>query len=184
MAGERQRQLMQKALDERLEPEEQAELRQHLDSDARAAGYYERLKQVDTMLHSAPQARAPQGLAAKIMDRLSELAEHMDPRLSRISGLALAIALGLVAGVMIPLLLLIAWLVISALTTGIGLAATMQQVVAFLAIVIGLGQSALERLQVFVGANSGLIAFLIALIPVSLIWLFRFAPRRRASDGV
>jgi anti-sigma factor RsiW len=174
---------MQKALDQRLEPEEQAELRQHLDSDARAAGLYERLKQVDTMLHSAPQARAPQGMAAKIMDRLTELAERMDPRLSRISGLALAIALGLVAGLMIPVLLLLAWLVISALTSGIGLAAIIEQVVALLAVIIGLGQFILDRLQGFLAANGGLIALLIGLIPVSLLWLLRFSPRRRTSDG-
>ena len=182
MAGERPRQLMQKALDERLAPEEEAELRRHLDSDIRAADQYERLTQVENMLRRAPENPAPQGLAAKILERLGEMAERMDPRLSRVSGLALAIGLGLVAGVLIPVLILVAWFIITALTSGMGLAATVQQVVALLAVILDLGQVMLQNLSTTLAAHVELIALVIALIPVSLIWLVRFAPRRRGSD--
>jgi anti-sigma factor RsiW len=181
MANERQKRLMQKALDEPLAPEEQAELRTHLDSSIRDAQAYKRLQEVDTMLRRAPHERAPQRLAATIMARLAEMAERMDPRLSRISGLALAVALALVGGVMIPVLLLAGWFLLAALFSGAGLVAAIERVVALLAVLIGLAEALLLRIQLFLAANPGLLVLMIGLIPISLGWLIRFAPRKRTA---
>ncbi|MBZ0303541.1 MAG: hypothetical protein K8J31_27630 [Anaerolineae bacterium] len=184
MANERQRQLMQEALDEKLAPEEQAELRSYLDTSVRDAVMYQRLKDVDTMLRDAPHERAPHRLAASIMARLAEMAESMDPRhLSRLSGLALAMSLALVAAVMIPALVLVSWLLLTALGAGAGLVAAIEVVVALLAVILGMAEALLHQMQVFLNANPGLLAVMIGLIPVSLIWLIRFAPRKRTSDA-
>jgi hypothetical protein len=113
------------------------------------------------------------------------MAERMDPRqLSRISGLALAIGLALVGGVLIPVLIFAGWLMLTALFSGAGLVAAIERVIALLAIVLGLGESLMQELQIFLAANPGLLALMLGLIPVSLIWLIRFAPRKRATDPV
>lgn len=182
MANERQKRLMQKALDERLAPEERVELRSHLDSSVRDAQAYQRLQEVDTLLRHAPHERAPQRLAATIMARLSEMAERMDPRLSRISGLALAVGLALVGGVMIPVLLLAGWFLLTALFSGAGLVAAIERVVALLAVLMGIAEAMLQRVQLFLAANPGLLILMIGFIPVSLVWLIRVAPRKRATS--
>jgi ferric-dicitrate binding protein FerR (iron transport regulator) len=175
---------MQESLDEALAPAEKAELRQHLDSSVRDAQMYERLQQVDTMLRNAPHERAPRRLAALIMARIAEVAEQMDPRLSRVSGLALGLGLGLVAGVMLPLLVLAGWLMLTALGSGAGMVAAIERVVALLAVVMGLAEHLLLELRAFLAAHPGLLALMLGMIPVSLLWLFRFAPRKRATDAV
>ena len=63
MADERQRQLMQEALDQSLPPELLEKLRQQLDGDAEGSQQFNRLKRVDDMLRSAPHERAPARLA-------------------------------------------------------------------------------------------------------------------------
>jgi glucan phosphoethanolaminetransferase (alkaline phosphatase superfamily) len=119
-------------------------------------------------------------LAETIMARLSEMAELMDPRqLSRISGLALALSLGLVAGVLLPVLVAAAWLLISGLTSGAGIAAALTQVVALLAVVLGIFETSLTQLRAFLTANPALIVVMLGLIPVSLVGLLRLAPRKR-----
>ncbi|HLV33594.1 MAG TPA: hypothetical protein VKY59_00710 [Spirillospora sp.] len=183
MANTRHKRLMQEALDKNLAPEEQAELRRHLDSSVRDAYTYTRLQQVDAMLRTAPHERAPHRLAAAIMARLAEMAERMDPRLSRISGLALAVALGLVAGVLLPVLLVSIWLIVTTIGSGAGLVAAIERVVALLAVILGTAESLLQQFQTFLGAHPELLVLMIGLIPVSLIWLIWFAPRKRTSDA-
>ncbi len=183
MANERQKRLMQQALDAELAPEEEAELRRHLASSARDAQAYQRLQTVDTMLRSAPHERAPKRLAATIMARLAEMAEQMDPRqLSRISGLALAVALGLVGAVMMPLLALTGWLLLTVIGSGAGLVAAIERVVALLAVILNMAETLLQQLHSFLAANPELLVLMIGLIPVSLLWLIRFAPRKRADS--
>ena len=185
MANERQRRLMQKALDDQLAPEEQAELHQHLDAHTEDADLFRRMKQVDTMLHDPPHERAPQRLAATIMARLAEMAEHMDPRqLSRISGLALALGLGLIAAVLLPLLLGVGWLILSVVGSAGGLTGLIQGVVGLLALIFGLFESLVQGIQTFLSANPELLLVMLGLIPVSLFWLLRsrFKMRNRTAD--
>ena len=166
----RRDQLMQRGLDNDLTTEEAAALRQHLQDDADAAQVYNRLHQVDSMLREAPQARAPQGMAAKILANLGDLAEMVDlRRLSRVSGLALAVGLALVAGVMIPILVVTIWLVIAALTSGLGLAGVVQQIAALLEVIVNLGQGMLLRLQLLLSAHP-----IVSLLLVALIFLKTF----------
>ncbi len=182
MANDRQKRLLQRALDAELAPEERAELQRQLDDDSRTAAMYQNMQQVDTMLRNPPHERAPRRLAETIMARLGEMAELMDPRqLSRISGLALALSLGLVAGVLVPVLVAAAWLLITALTSGAGITAALTQVVALLAVILGLFETSVVQLRAFLAANPAFVVVMLSLIPVSLIGLLRLAPRKRRS---
>ena len=182
MANERQKRLLQRALDAELDPQERAELQRQLDSDSRTAVMYQNMQQVDTMLRNPPHERAPRRLAETIMARLGEMAELMDPRqLSRISGLALALSLGLVAGVLLPVLIAAAWLLITSIISGAGIAAALTQVVSLLAIILGIVEASATQLRAFLTANPALIVALVSLIPVSLVGLLRLAPRKRRS---
>ena len=182
MANERQRRLMQKALDNELAPEEQSELRQHLDMNSNDASMFQRLKQVDEALHNPPHERAPRRLAATIMARLAEMAESMDPRqLSRISGLALALALGLVTVVLMPVLIALGYLILSVVGSAAGLSTLVQGIVSALVLVLDVFDSLIKGLQAFFSANPGLLLLMLGLIPVSLVGLLRIAPRKRAT---
>ena len=72
MANERQKRLMQEALETAPPPEGQRELRQHLDRDAESTAEFSRLKQVDALLRTAPFERAPARLALGIMAKLAQ----------------------------------------------------------------------------------------------------------------
>lgn len=176
---------MQRALDNELAPEEQGELSQHLDSHADDARLFQHMKQMDKVLQNPPHERAPRHLAATIMARLADMAERMDPRqLSRMSGLALALALGLVALVLMPVLIAIGWAILTAIGSGAGLTGLIQGIVGALGLVMEVFDTLTANLQAFFAANPGLLLLMLGLIPVSLIGLWRMAPRKRAtSDG-
>ncbi len=180
MANERQKQLMQEALDENLTPETRAELFAHLESDMRDAQQFDRLKEVDRMLRTAPHERAPQRLALNIM---AKLAATLNPQqLSRISGLALALGLSLVAAVMLPLLAAAGWLVLSTVGSSAALSAAVKQLVTLLAVTLTLLETLVVEIQALLSANPALPTLMLLLIPVSLVWLWRYLPRNRAAN--
>jgi anti-sigma factor RsiW len=180
MANERNKRLMQEALDENLSPEMRAELLAHLDQDARDAEAFDRLKQVDRMLRTAPHERAPRRLAMSIM---AKLAETLNPQqLSRISGLALALGLALVAAVLIPLLVAVGWLVLMGMGSAAALSSAVSQLVAILSVGITLLEAVVQQIQAFMTANPGLPALMILLIPASVLWVWRYLPRNRSTD--
>ncbi len=180
MANEQQKQLMQEALDENLSPEMQSELFNHLEQDTRDAETFDRLKQVDHMLRTAPHERAPHSLARNIM---AKLAESLNPQqLSRISGLALALGLSLVAAVLMPLLVAAGWLVLTALGSADALSSAVSQIVALLSVGITLLETVVQQIQTFMTANPGLPALMLLLIPASVLWLWRYLPRNRNSS--
>lgn len=180
MANERQKRLMQEALDENLSTEARTELYEHLDQDARDAAAFDRLRQVDHMLRSAPHERAPHRLAMSIMARL---AETMSPQqLSRISGLALAMGLSLVAAIMLPLLAAAGWLILSAFGSAGALTAAIRTLVGILAVAITLLEMVIRQIQSFLSEHPEVPLLMISLIPISLFWLLRFVPRNRSAN--
>jgi len=176
MASEREKRLMQEALDESLSAEARRELFEQLDQDADASVQFNRLRQVDHILKTAPFERAPERLALAIMARLAKAAEH----LPRSSGLALALALALVTLLVLPLLIAAGWLVLAALGSAAALSSALQQVVMLLAMVLGVLKVLVERAQEFI-ASSPQSAALLALIPVALYGLLR--GERDADSG-
>jgi len=83
---------------------------------------------------------------------------------------------------MIPLLVVAAWGILSGLLSGLGLAAAVQRMLTLLAVMLNDGQAILLRLQAVLSANPALTVILLSLIPITLIWLLRFSPHRRATD--
>lgn len=134
------------------------------------------------MLRSAPHERAPQRMAMAIMARL---AEAVDARqLPRVSGLALALGLALAAAALLPALLAAGWLLMSALGSATLLAAALQQVAGLMAVGIAVAEQAVLAVQTLLAANTEAVLLLVAAVPVSLLWLLRFAPRVRAERTI
>src|SRR5262249_39102457 len=130
----RQNRRMQEALDKNLPAEELHDLYAHMDQSPDAAAEFQRLKQVDRMLKSAPYERVPQGLALRIMARL---AEGLQPeQLRRSSGVALAVGLALITLILTPLLAVLGWLIVSAITSAAVLGSLIGQVVNLLGLLL------------------------------------------------
>jgi len=179
MANERQRRLMQRTLDEALSPEALAELRAHLDTNPSDSVEFQRLRQVDRMLRTAPHERAPQRLAEAIMARLAEAVSAR--QMPRVSGLALALGLALTAAAMMPVLLATGWLLLTTLGSAELLAAALQQATALMVLGIALAEQMVTAVQTLLAANTEAVLLLLAAVPLSLLWLMRFAPRLRAQ---
>ncbi len=180
MANPRQKRLMQEALDEQLNPEAEAELHAHLDEDIRAAEVFDRLKRADHMLRNAPHERAPKTLAFKIMTQIAHLVKPQ--QLSRLSGMALALSLSLVALIMMPLLIALGWLILSVIGSAAALNTLIKQIVGLLALGISALEIFAQQLETFLASNPEVPLVMAVLIPVSLFWLLRIAPRSRATD--
>lgn len=174
MADPRSRRLMQQSLDQPLSAEATQELRRTLAADPTDEAAYGRLRQVDRLLKTAPHEPAPQTLAARIMARL---AEGLTPAAARTSGLALAIALGVVTAALLPLLIGVGQLLLSALTSSGALTGLLSAAAGILAAAANL-LAALAN-----GAQSVLTAYpeapiALTLIPLGALWLLRV----RASE--
>jgi hypothetical protein len=183
MANERQQHSshtrLQEALDDALSPEAVEKLRQQLDRDPDQAALFSRLKQVDRMLRASPLERAPTTLALGIMARL---AEGLQQRPVRASGLALALALALIAGVLLPVLVGFGWLILTLLGNPAALGQAISGLTTLLANVMtaldNLVQSAQRVLETYPEAP----ALALAAIPASIFMLVRSARQHRATE--
>lgn len=180
MANERHKRLMQEALDSTLAPERLRELRQQLDLDAESTAEFSRLKQVDTLLRTAPFERAPARLALGIM---AKLAQAVKEPLTSVSGLALALGLALVMLVTLPVL-------IGGLSAFLGVAGSaaalntlLQQIVNLLASAVALLDGFVQGAQQVVSSYPVAPALLLSVIPLVLFWLLRLWQKRGMSEG-
>lgn len=173
----RQNRLMQEALDKNLPAEELSELYAQIDQSPADAAEFQRLKQVDRMLHAAPFERAPQGLALRIMARL---AEGLQPeQLRRSSGLALALGLALVTLVLTPLLAALGLAILNVITSATALNTLIGQVINLVAVVLNSLDSVVQGAQEVLKAYPEAPVLMMTLIPVALFWLGRFAWQNR-----
>ncbi len=173
----RQNRLMQEALDKNLSSQERNDLYSQMDQSPSDAAEFQRLKQIDRTLRNAPQERAPQGLALKVMMRI---AEGLQPeQLRRSSGLALALGLALVTLVVLPLLVVLSLAVVSLITSATALGGLLTQLVHLLGLLVnsfgGLVRGAQEMLRAYPEAP----VLMLTLIPIPLLWLARFAWQNR-----
>ena len=180
MANERQKRLMQQALDDQLEVESRQPLFRELEEDADTSAEFRRLREVDRLLQSAPFERAPKTLALSIMAKLAEGLKQ--PQLSQLSGLALALALSVMTLVMIPLLVGVSTLFLNAVGSAAALNGLLQVVGRMLALVIA-------GLDTLVASAQGLLetypqtpALMITLVPVLIFWVVRLS-RRAPTDN-
>ncbi len=182
MANEQHRRLMQEALDEQLSAEAQHELLKQLDEEPEAAAQYQRLRQVDQLLRSAPLERAPQRLALSIMARLAETLKAKE-QLARTSGLATALGLSLVVLLALPLLVASAWLFLSAVGSAAALSSLIQQIVGLLAVLVGILEIFVQNAQIIVAEYPQVPVLLVALVPVALFWLMRYALDQQSDES-
>jgi hypothetical protein len=171
MADERQRQLMQEALDQALSPDMLDALRKQLDGDPQGSQQFNRLKKVDDMLRSAPHERAPARLALGIM---AKLAQTMNPKqVSSTSSAALALSLALVVLVALPVLTVAISLFLSAMGSAAALNAILQQIANLLALVVGMLDALVEGAQSVLKHYPQAPLLIITVAPIMLFWLLK-----------
>lgn len=171
MADERQRQLMQEALDRSLPPEMLDSLRRQLDGDADGSQQFNRLKKVDDMLRAAPHERAPARLALGIM---AKLAQTMQPKqVSSTSGAALALGLAMVVLVALPVLTVAISLFLSAMGSAAALNAILQQIANLLALVVGMLEALVDGAQSVLSNYPQAPLLIITVAPIILFWLLK-----------
>ena len=172
MADERQTRRMHEALDDQLAPDELDALYQGLDSDRHDASLFERLRTVDRMLREAPYENAPQTLALRV---LAKIAEIKPEQLRRGAGLAIALGLGLVALLMLPLFAALGWLIIQVLSNP---AAAVSAVISILGSVAGVILAAVQSVQAALLSSPLIPAALLGAIPAGLLLLRRLRGNR------
>lgn len=179
MANERQRRLMQEALDTQLEGEARQQLFHEMEEDTGSSAEFQRLREVDRLLRAAPFERAPKTLALSVM---AKLAQGLDRKqLSQLSGLALAIALSIVTLTLVPLLVGVSLLFLNAVGSAAALAGLLQVVGKMLALVIAGLDSLVEGAQGLLATYPQTPALMITLVPVLVFWVARLN-RRDTSD--
>lgn len=181
MSTQRQKRLMQEALDEQLTLAERRELHEQLDNDPRATAEFDRLRLVDQVLADAPAERAPRHLTVNIMSALVDQLQHA-PELSRISGLALAVGLVVITALLIPCLLVIGWLVINAVGSAAVFATVLSALMRVLSLVIAGASLLVTTVQDWLMLYPALPVVLLMMIPVALFGLLRFRNFTRPTE--
>lgn len=172
MADDRQTRRMHEALDDQLAPAELDALYEGLDRDPQGATAFERLRTVDRLLKDAPLEGAPQTLALRVLAKIAELKpEH----LRRGAGLALALGLGLIALMLLPLLGALGWLIVSVLSNP---AAAVGSVIGVLGALVGAVLAAVQNVQAALASSPLVPAALLAAIPAGIVVLRRLRGER------
>lgn len=179
MANRRLKRLMQESLDEQIAVEERRELYSHLDADYADADEYRRLRQVDSLLRSTTLERAPASLAMSIMAKIAEGLQQ--PNLSRLSGLALALALSLVTLALLPVLAGMGWLLLNAIGSASALTALTQGILDLVALVVAGFEGVVQQAQLLLAAYPYLPALILTLIPASWFWAARVRNLRQSG---
>lgn len=173
MANERDRRraLMQEAIDSAATTEALRETREQLAVDADEEADLERLRRADLLLRAAPQEAAPQHLALKIM---AALAQRLSPERWQASSASLAIGLAAIALLLTPLLAVLGWLVISAISSASILGGLFGQVTLLVGALIGALESIADGAQMLMQTSPEAAVVLLGLIPIAVLWLIRF----------
>lgn len=179
MSDERQKRLMQEALDEQLSPEALEQLNQQMGDTTQTQ--FEGLRKLDEMLRNAPFERAPHRLALNIMAKIAEVAKQQN--LSTASGLALALGLALVTVVTLPLLVAAATLFLSAAGSAAALSAIIHQIINLLALVVAMLEAFVQGAQSLLANYPQAPMLMLAVVPMILFWLMRAVNRNPKGGG-
>lgn len=175
MSNQRKQQLMQEALDETLSEEAQRELRALLSDDPEEAEQFNKLKQVDALLNTAPHERAPQRLALSIMARLAVTVQEQQQMRSQseVNEASMQVALTLVTVATLPLMIGASYLLLNAMSNPDALDVVLQQVAALIYLVLDVMKVMMEEAQAVFATNPEAALALLALIPVTLLTLVK-----------
>jgi hypothetical protein len=181
MAKERQRRLMQDALDNMLDAEARQVLFDQLEDAPAEAEVFNRLKQVDRLLKTAPMEPAPERLALRIMARLAEGLQAQP--LSQTAGMALALALALMALVMMPLLAAVGWLILSHITDAGALSTLLMSLSSLLIYMVNALEGLVDFARQMMAENPQTPVAAVALIPLALAWLAKLTSPKTSASG-
>lgn len=180
MTSEKQRRLMQEALDELLPQDLQQELDSYLDQDRDIESEFNQLRRVHNMLQAAPYERAPRRLAATIMARLAEGVKAGTQHQTQsspyvhISQEIISVALALVTVATMPLLIAASWMVINAMADPALLTMVLYQIVGLLLMVLEVMEVFLDKAQEVAKNDPQMAMGLLSLIPVTLLTIVRY----------
>ncbi len=105
---------VQEALDAQLTPQQQADLRRELETDADTATAASRLERVHQLLSAAPRERAPERLATRLMARVAQMMSAQKKQRWSLPKSAISAAIALANAATMPLMTGAAWLMIHA----------------------------------------------------------------------
>lgn len=171
MANERNRRLMQEALDETLSPDARQQLFEQLNQNPDESAEFSRLRQVDAVLKTAPFEHAPKRLALSIMARLAEGIKKQPG----VSGLALTLALALVTLVATPLLLAAGWMVLNVIASTALPGEILKQLVNLLTVLVNVIQVFINEAQNIVTTNPQAPALAAAVVALAVGGLAGYA---------
>lgn len=183
MTNDRQRRLMQEALDDIISPDERSELFALLDQDAQSFSEYNSLQRVDKLLRSTPHERAPKRMAAAIMARVAEsVRQEAETQLSpmvtakeqAVMEELIAVAVLLTTIVTMPMLVAASWLMVHAAASPELLEMVFAQVIAAMLLILHLLEVFLERAQALAAEDPEIAMALLALMPVTLLAIVRY----------
>lgn len=183
MTNDKQRRLMQEALDDIISPEERSELFTLLDRDAQSFSEYNSLQRVDKLLRQAPHERAPKRMAAAIMARVAEsVRQEAETQLSPmvtaqeqdVMEELISVAVLLTTIVTMPMLVAAGWLMVHAAASPELLETVFAQVIAAMLLILHLLEVFLERAQALATQDPELAMALLALMPVTLLAIVQY----------
>jgi hypothetical protein len=172
MTDERQRRMMQEALDSQLTAESLRHLREELDRDPAASLQFGRLKKVDDLLRDPPLERAPSRLALSIMAKLAQMAQPEEVN-SQQTGLATALGLSMVVVVALPAMAAAVALFLNAAGSSSALAAMMQQVANLMALIVSMLDMLVKGAQSVLASYPQAALLMVTVTPIVLFWLLR-----------
>ena len=169
---------MQESLDGDLSPEQEEELASILDSD-RERAEYDKLQVLDDMLQAAPQERAPQRLALKIMARIAETVKAQQPldmeaELNEMADAVLNVALTTVTVATLPLLVSASWMLLNARSKPEVAEEALARVAALLILTMDVIQVMLEEAEsAYDPENPEVSMAILSMIPSTLLLLVK-----------
>lgn len=183
MTNDRQRRLMQEALDDIISPDERSELFTLLDRDAQSFSEYNSLQRVDKLLRQAPHERAPKRMAAAIMARVAEsVRQEAETQLSPLVSAKeqevmeelISVAVLLTTIVTMPMLVAAGWLMVHAAASPELLETVFAQVIAAMLLMLHLLEVFLERAQTLAAEDPESALALLALMPATLLAIVQY----------
>lgn len=170
MTNDRMQNLMQGALDEELNGQEQRELDALLASDPDQAEEFDGQKRVDDLLRFPPHERAPERLALTIMARIAESVQERQTA-SELTEAQMRVAIQLVTVTALPLLVAGGYMLLNAESDPEAFEAVLTQVAGLFILVTDTIQVMLEEAEAVYKEDPELAVAMLTMIPSTLLLL-------------
>lgn len=182
MANERQRQMMQDALDNVLSHEEREELFSLLDTDAESSQEYDQLQRVDQLMRTTPSVRAPKRLAVSIMARVAEsmqaqarnMAQETSPEAQKLREELVKLAVELTSLITTPLLLSMSYAILNHSASPAMFNQILSQIVSSMMVIVEILDVLIARADELSTEDPEAASAVLAMIPVTVLAIARY----------